>query len=117
MVYTHHRDALRAAVRAEYKIGLRDVGVLELADLTAWLPAGCVLWQAYGGPLARSREEQALLLIDYRLRQQMWVNGGKKGKAPEYPKDPPLAGERATRDAVNDRKADAYRRRQAKALR
>lgn len=106
---------MRASVRAEYGIGVRDVGVLELADLVAWLPKGCALWQSYGGENARSVEVEALLLIDYRLRQQMWVNGGKKGPEPEYPAPPPLASERRAGEAQMARKAAARERRLAKA--
>lgn len=119
MVYTHHRDALRAALRGTYGIDLARVGLPldELADLVAWLPGGSVLWQATGGPLARSREEQTLLLVDLHLRQFMWLRGGKKGREPKYPADPPLASERRQENAVMARKAAAYARRQERANR
>lgn len=113
-MYAHHRDALRAALRGTYGIDLSHPGLplQELADLVAWLPGGSVLWQATGGPLARSREEQALLLVDLHIRQYMWLRSGKKGREPKYPPHPPLASERRQENAVMARKAAAYARRQ-----
>lgn len=113
-MYAHHRDALRAALRATYGVNLTHPGLplQELADLVAWLPGGSVLWQATGGPLARSREEQALLLVDLHIRQYMWLRSGKKGREPKYPPHPPLASERRQENAVMARKAAAYARRQ-----
>lgn len=83
----------------------------ELADLVAWLPAGSVLWQATGGPMARSREEQALLLVDLRLRQTMWLRGGKKGTEPKYPDPPADAAERRKQAEATTRRAERYARR------
>ena len=105
---------MRASVRAEYGIGVRDVGVLELADLVAWLPKGSAFWQSYGGPNARSDEVEALLLVDFRLRQQMYVNGGRRGPEPEFPKPPPLAADRRAGEAQMARKAAARERRLAR---
>lgn len=115
MAYAHHRDALRAALRATYTLNLSapDVTLTELADLVGWLPGGSVLWQSMGGPFARSREEQALLLVDLRIRQQMYLAGGKHGPKPEYPPPPPLASERRAETEATARKAAAYARRNA----
>lgn len=110
-------------MRATYGIDLREVvearsmPVDDLADLVMWLPAGCVLWQATGGPLARSREEQALLLVDLRIRQFTWMRGGKNGPEPKYPSHPPEASERRRLDAVTARKAARYARRQQRLTR
>ncbi len=114
MVYAHHRDALRAALRATYGIDLSRATepLHELADLVVWLPGGSVLWQATGGPLARSREEQTLLLVDLHVRQFMWLRGGKHGPEPKYPAAPPEAAERRKQNEATARKAARYARRQ-----
>ena len=105
---------MRAALRAEYGINLSnpDVSLPELAELVMYLPPGSVLWQDYGGPMARSREEQTILLLDLHLRQFIWLQGGKKGKEPKYPDDPPYAHERRQKEERMSRKAEAFLRRQ-----
>lgn len=113
----HHDGALRASLRAEYRIDLRarDVPPMELADLVAWLPRGCALWADFGGPAALSAEAALLRTVEYRLRDLLWMQaGGKKaGKRPEPPQDPPYAHEKRAKTDRMGRKAAAYLRRQA----
>lgn len=94
---THHASALSASLLSVYGIRVNDRSPLELADLVAWLPPGCPLWRAIGGPLAWSDEMQMLSVVDFRLRVLAWqqTDDGHKGrKAPTPPKPPPYAHER-----------------------
>ena len=94
---------------------IRDAYTLgEVADLVSWLPAGCALWQAVGGPAAMSVEGHELRAIEYRLRDLAWMEaGGKKaGRRPDPPKPIPFAHEKRAAESEMNRKAAAYLRRQ-----
>lgn len=112
--YLHHRSALRASLRAEYRISLGDLPVLETADLAAWLPAGSALWRAVGGPQALSESDHLLRIIDYRLQVLAWQqtkDGQHNRNRPVPPKDPPYASEVSAAGARQSRKAQAFVRR------
>lgn len=108
-----HRGPLSASLQAEYGVRLGDpsVGALELADWVQALPPGCAFWRAWGGDMARSVEEQAMLLVEFRLRELMHqnykVNGGKGGDKPKPITAPPIAGEVK---AEQERMSEAQRR-------
>ena len=84
----HHRGALVAAVRETYRLGVRDVPVLELPDLTGHLPPGGGLWRALGGPLSITPEMRMLQYIEFRLRVLDWHLIEGKGERPQPPVDP-----------------------------
>lgn len=87
----------------------------ELADMVGWLPAGCALWRAIGGPAAVSDEARATQMLDYSVRVLDYHAGRHgKGKKPQPPKDPPFAHEKRADDARVRRKAEAVVRRQQK---
>lgn len=112
--YTRHAGALRASIRAEYHATPRDFGVLELADLVAWLPPGCALWRSVGGPLAWSEETHLLNLVEHRLRVLAWLKtkDAKAGKNRPKPLDAPkYAGDKSRVADEMERKAAAHRRR------
>lgn len=90
------------------------MGARELADLIAWLPAGCALWKDLGGPAALSDETRALLDVDFRLRVLDWRMRGSKGAQPKPTPPPPYAHERRAAEAKQQRKADAFLRRQSR---
>lgn len=112
-----HEDALRASLLAVYGVRLsaRSFGVLELADLVTHLPPGCALWRAAGGELAWSDEVHMLAKIELGVRVLAWqqTEDGQKGRRVPEPVDPPRAsGEVRAEEAVADRKAEAWQRRQ-----
>lgn len=100
-----YRGPLSASLLAEYGVRLSapNVDALELADLVVHLPPGCAFWRAWGGEMARSVEEQALLTVEFRLREMMHQeyrnNGGKGGQKPEPIKPPPLAAKATNEQA------------------
>lgn len=111
----NHRGALRASLMEVYGLRLDDAleDVLELADLMAWLPAGCALWRAFGGPAAISEEVHAIQMLDYSVRVLDYHAGRQgKGKKPQPPKTPPFAHEKRAEDAKVRRKAEALVKRQ-----
>lgn len=69
-----YEGALRASLRAEYGIDLRNPGmnVLDLADMVGNLPPGSALWRAVGGPMGYSAEAQLLVAVEYRLHVLQW---------------------------------------------
>lgn len=90
-------------------------GVLELADLVAFLPDGCALWQSVGGPRAWSPETHLLNLVEYRLRILDWrkTQDGSKGKnQPKLHKAPPLAHETQAEQSKESARARAWEARQ-----
>jgi hypothetical protein len=106
-----YEGALRASLRAEYGIDLRDPGVnlLDLADLVENLPPGCALWRATGGPLAWSEEVHFLTALLHRLDVITWQNTGMmhakpKGNAPDPVSPPPARGEVDAKAAVIENK-------------
>ncbi len=111
-----HEGALRASLRAEYQIDLRDelqrddLNTLDLADLVAWLPTGSAFWRSFGGPNALTEEAHALMAIEYRLRISDWRQ--TKGAKPKPPVSPPYAFETKTAAAAQRRKAARFARRQ-----
>lgn len=116
---THHRGALRAALRAEYGIDLRAVQegrtmpVDDLADLVQWLPAGSALWASMGGPASLSVEARELREVAYWLRVLDYRERGSKGEKPTRLPEPKWAHERRAEESAMERKAAHYRRRQS----
>ena len=90
--------------------------VSDLADLVVWLPAGCALWLSVGGPAALSDVRREARMIEFRLRELLWLQaGGKKaGRHPQPPEEPAFAHEKAVDESVEARKAAAHMRRQAR---
>lgn len=110
-----YEHALVASFRAEYGMRWTDVDPLEAAELTAWLPAGCALWRAVGGPLALSSVEQGLRLLDYRLQVLAWMqteDAKHRRNQPKPPQPTPYAGEAKADEAFANRQAAARRRRE-----
>ena len=103
-----HEGALRASLRAEYGIDLRNPGmnILDLADMVGGLPPGCALWRSVGGPMAYSPEAQLLVAVEYRLHVLQWfkTKDGKDGRNPPKPIE-----FRASSAAPDDRKVRARR--------
>lgn len=116
-VYSNYRAPLLASLQSEYRIGLHDRPMHEVADMVAWLPPGCALWRAVGGPLSLSSTDELLMFVDFRLRYLLW-QGTKDGQSnrnrPDPPKTPPYADARKQEQAHAERQADAYRRRTRK---
>lgn len=110
----NHRGALRASLMEVYALRLDEQeDVLELADLVAWLPAGCALWRSFGGPAAVSEEVRAIQMLDYSVRVLDYHAGRHgKGKKPQPPKTPSFAHEKRAEDAKVRRKAEALIKRQ-----
>ena len=113
-----HEGALRASLRAEYGIDLRNPGMgwHDLADMVRWLPAGCPLWQATGGPLALSTEVHAILAVRHGTDVLAWQNTGimqhkPRGKAPKPMPDPPYAAELKAQQERAEAKRDRYLKR------
>lgn len=118
-VLAHHEGALRASLRAVYGIDLREARATmlatDLADLVAWLPAGCALWLDVGGPASLTVEAHELRAIEYRLRVLAWLQSkdGSDGKNRPTPPEPiKWAHERRADEQVMDRKARAFLERQ-----
>lgn len=112
-----YEPALNASFRAEYGFRASDVAPLEAADLAAWLPAGCALWRAVGGPLALSGVEQGMRLLDYRLQVLAWMqteDAKHRRNQPKPPKPTPYSGEAEASEAFANRQAAARRRREEK---
>lgn len=115
-----HEGALRASVRAEYGMDLRDPGVtlLDLADLVAGLPPGCALYRAIGGPLAWSDEVHMLAAVEFRLRVLAWqkTDDGSRGRNQPKPIDPPKSVyEKQAEQRELSRRAQAYLKRTGRA--
>lgn len=86
--------------------------VRDVADLVAWLPAGCALWLSVGGPASKAQDVRQLESVAYLLQVLAYQNAGGKGRKPEPPKDPEWAHEREARENAQNAKAAAYLRRQ-----
>lgn len=100
--YRHHRDALRASLRAVYGVDLRRPGmsVLDLADLVAHLPPGCALWRATGGPLAWTDEMHLSAATQHTIAVLHWgLAGGKAADRPEPITPPESEAETRARQA------------------
>lgn len=110
---------MRASLQAVYGIRLAAVrtqmGALELADLVAFLPDGCALWQSVGGNRAWSPETHLLNLVEFRLRVLDWrdTKDGRDGKnQPKLHKPPPLAHEKQAEETQQSTRAAAWEARQ-----
>lgn len=110
---------MRASLQAVYGIRLSAVreqlGALELADLVAFLPDGCALWQSVGGPRAWSAETHLLNQVEFRLRVLDWrkTKDGSGGKNPPKPhKSPALAHEARAEESKQSTRAAAWEARQ-----
>lgn len=115
----NHRGALSAALLAEYGIRLRehDLTLTELADAVRWLPPGCALWRATGGPLAWSDELHMLVGMEFRLRRLEWMqtkNAQSGRNAPKALTPPPYARDATVKAEKSGARADAWKRRQAR---
>lgn len=115
-----HEGPLRASMRAEYGVDLRDPGMalLDLADLVAGLPPGCALYRVVGGPMAWSDEVHMLAAVEYRLRVLAWqkTEDGSKGRNQPKPLDPPKSVyEKQAEERELTRRAQAYLRRTGRA--
>lgn len=107
---------LRASLRAEYGVDLRDPGMtlLDLADLAANLPPGCALFRATGGDMAWTTEMHMLARLDYDLRILAWqkTEDGKKGRNQPKPIDPPRPSHEVEAEKRElSRRAQAYLKR------
>lgn len=108
--------ALNASFLAVYRARWTDFDPLEAADLAAWLPEGCPLWRAVGGPLSITGVERELRVVDYRLQVLAWMKtkDGQAGrKQPKPPTSPPYAGQAAADELHANRQAIARERRAA----
>ena len=110
---------MRASLQAVYGIRLSVVrgqlGALELADLVAFLPDGCALWQSVGGPRAWSAETHVLNQVEFRLRVLDWrkTQDGSKGKnQPKPHKTPALSHEVQAEESKQSTRAAAWEARQ-----
>jgi len=113
----HHEGALRASLLAAYGLRLVDARtwpMREVADLVAWLPAGCALWVDFGGPAALSEVVHAIRALDFSVRVLDYHEREGKGPKPKEPQNPPYATERRAENTKMSRKADAWRRREAR---
>lgn len=91
----------------------RSIPLVDLSDLVAWLPPGCALWRAYGGPAAWTDEVRALLAVEYAVRVSDFHQTKGKGKKPEPPKMPPYAHEDRSEVSHMQRQAEARARRKS----
>lgn len=113
-VMQHHRGALRASLKSVYGVDLsraRELPLVEVIDLVIWLPPGCPLWLATGGPASLTGEEQQLRGVVYVLQVILYKLGGNKGKRPEPPKDPEYDHERRARDVLESKKGQRWLKR------
>jgi len=110
---------LRASLRAEYGIDLDHpgCGVIALAEYTAWLPPGCALWRAIGGPPAWSDETRLLTYVDLHVRELAWMQtkDAKEGRNRPKPVEPPAFAPDREREA--ERAAAKYEAMQRRAAR
>lgn len=113
--YSRHESALRASLRAEYQIrDIRRESVVDLADLVAWLPAGCAFWRSVGGPLSLTEQAHSLRMIDYRLQVLVWSKTKDAEHNRNHPTPPepiPYAGEARVIESHAKRQAQARKRR------
>lgn len=108
---------MRASLRAVYGVDLRSarlsMSALDLADLVAWLPAGCAFWMSVGGPASLSREARELRRVGFLLRVVEFRFRGSKGQKPKPDPEPAWEHEKREQQALMSRKAEAFLRRQA----
>lgn len=109
---------MRAALRAEYGIDLREVletrnmHASDLADLVAWLPPGSVFWRSIGGPASLSMLEREIRENTFWIRVLEWRKRGK-GEQPKRAPDPKWSWDRpSSSGGATPRKAAAYLARQ-----
>lgn len=87
---------------------------LDLADLVIWLPAGSAFWMSAGGPAALSREVRELRRVGFLLRVLDFRFRGSKGQKPKPDPEPAWEHEKRQQQAVLERKAEAFLRRQTR---
>jgi hypothetical protein len=112
--------ALRASLRAEYGVDLRDPGMslADLADLVRWLPQGCALYRATGGPMAWTDEEYLLARVEMGVRVLAWqrTKDGTSGRNQPKPLEPPQSvHEQQAEQREQSRRAQAYLKRTGQA--
>jgi hypothetical protein len=86
----------------------------HLADLVTYLPPGCALWRATGGPLAWSDEVHALMEVEFGLRVLAWQkseDGAYHRNPPKRIPPPPLAGEVQEGDSRITRRIESWEQR------
>lgn len=107
---------MRASLMGAYQLRLTEARTWparEVADLVEWLPPGCPLWLAVGGPASLSAEHHELRHIAYWLRVLDYRERGSKGEKPTPAPQPEWAHERRAAADTMSRKARAHARRQA----
>ena len=112
---TQHEGGLRASLRAVYGMrvcDLRDLPADEAADLVWWIPSGSPLWRSIGGPASLSDEVRNLWDVKFLLRVLEYRGRQSKGQKPKPDPMPPYAYERQAHEETNQRKAEAFLRRQ-----
>ena len=85
------------------------------AVLTAQLPGGARVWQETGGARAWSDTVATLMVLELRLREQMWAQSedGEKGKnQPKMQPSPPFEGDEEVKASKADSKAEIFMRQQ-----
>ena len=92
----------------------RRISVRRVSVLVTWLPRGARLWQMIGGPAAVTRETEAIMGLETTQLGIVWVQGGKKGKAPEGRPYPPSAEQAKQASAYTESRAAAWRRKYPK---
>ena len=113
--FRSHRGALSASLMETYGIRLEahDLSLLELADLTYWIPDGSALWRAVGGPRAVSQEAELLVAVEYQIRHLQWMQQGKRNaKKPKPIELPKYASDVAAEANKSAAKGDRWRARQ-----
>ncbi|MFF2054112.1 hypothetical protein ACFVU2_21075 [Leifsonia sp. NPDC058194] len=109
---------MRAALRSEYNLDLRQVwgnhtlSTHDLGDLVTWLPAGSVFWRSIGGPASFSELELEIRENTFWLRVLEWRERGSKGEQPKRAPDAVWAWEREAAAKSMSRKGTAYLERQ-----
>lgn len=109
---------MRAALRAEYGLDLREVieqrtmRCSDLGDLVVWLPAGSVFWRSIGGPASISATERELREVAFWLRVLDYRERGSKGEQPQRTPEPRWATDEKVQQSAESRKMAAYMARQ-----
>lgn len=94
---------------------IRQERLSDLADMVAWLPAGCAFWRSVGGPMSLSEGDHLARLIDYRLRLLVWMkteDAQHKRNQPKPPEQIPYSGESVQEQAHAERQYQARLKRE-----
>lgn len=85
---------------------LRDIG-----DLAVELPRGAQIWVHMGGPAAVTSETEMLMVVEWKLDQAMYQQGGNKGKEPELRDYPDSVDEAEKKAQKVSNKAERWKQR------